>query len=57
MKIMRVNHYVFDVFLFNGWTNWSRWNKGKDGFIKQISGEPIHGFTKNAIIHKLNEVK
>ncbi len=54
---MRVNHYVFDVFLFNGWTNWSRWNKGKDGFIKQISGEPVHGFTKNAIIHKLNEVK
>ncbi len=55
MKLLKVNSHVVDVFSFNGWENWSRWNKDKRGFITQIGGEPVTGFLKSLIIKKILE--
>ncbi len=31
MVIRKVNHNTFDVFMFSGWSGWSRVRKGKTG--------------------------
>ncbi len=53
MKIIYIYKNLIDVFTGEGWDNWSRWEKSKSGFLKQIGGKPVPGFIKNIIIKEL----
>ena len=53
MKKIYINKHLVDVFTGDGWENWSRWEKSKTGFLKQVGGSPIPGFLKAIIIKEL----
>lgn len=57
MKTIKISSKLVDVFTGDGWENWSRWEKSKTGFLKQVGGAEITGFGKAIIIKKLSEVK
>ncbi len=57
MKIIKISNSLIDCFMFDGWENWSRWSKSRDGYIKQVAGKQVDGFMKNLIIKKLTEGK
>ncbi len=57
MKIIKLNNHLYDAFVYDGWENWSRWNKDKRGFFTQVGGPVATGFIKNLIIKKLSEIK
>ena len=57
MKVIKISNHLFDVFMFDGWEQWSRWTKDKTGFMKQIGGAPVAGFIKANIIKGLSDLK
>ena len=56
-KIVQVNNHLFDVFIGDGWENWSRWNRNDKGFITQVKGMEVPSYIKVFIIKSLTPEK
>jgi hypothetical protein len=51
MEIRQVRRYVYDVFLFNGWENWSRVRKGRS-YVSLVDGNRL----PHAVLKQLNVI-
>ncbi len=51
MEIRQVGRYVYDVFLLNGWDNWSRVRKGRS-FVSLMGGNRL----PHSLLKQLNVI-
>jgi hypothetical protein len=53
MFIKRLKPNVYDVFDGNGWDNWTRVQRTKDGEIRVLEGRELHRNTLNKVKARL----